>query len=216
VRSPLTLLGAGFVALVLIAAGAWYFLGTNRTAPLAAPRLSIVVLPFANLSGDPAQDYLPDALTDELTTGISRLHDSFVIARNTAMTFKGKPIDAKAIGKDLGVRYALEGSVQPNGGQMRVNAQLIDAESSAHLLSDQFDAARADLLQMQDEIVARLARAMELQLPAAEVARLKRTPATNPRAEDLALQCEAAERKSGMIGKEADAACRRSCADAGA
>ena len=76
------------------------------------------MLPFANLSGDPAQDYLADALTDQLTTGISRLHDSFVIARNTAMTFKGKPVDAKAIGKELGVRYVLEGSVQPSGDRI--------------------------------------------------------------------------------------------------
>ena len=95
-------------------------------------RLSVVVLPFANLSGDPGQDYLADALTDELTTGLSRIRDSFVIARNTAFTYKGKPVDAKAIGKDLGVRYVLEGSVQPSGDQVRVNAQLIDAESGAH------------------------------------------------------------------------------------
>ena len=115
------------------------------------------MLPFANLSGDPAQDYLADALTDELTTALSRIPDSFVIARNTAFTYKGKPVDAKAIGKDLGVRYVLEGSVQPSGGQMRVNAQLIDADSGAHLWADQFDTPRADLLQMQDEIVARLA-----------------------------------------------------------
>jgi TolB-like protein len=118
----------------LIAAGAWYFLGANRTAPVAsnapppgAARLSIVVTPFANLSGDPGQDYLVDALTDAVTTSLARLRDTFVIARNTAMTFKGKPIDAKAIGKDLGVRYVLEGSVQPSGDRMSVNAQLVDA-----------------------------------------------------------------------------------------
>ena len=115
------------------------------------------MLPFANLSGDPGQDYLVDALTDELTTSLARLRDSFVIARNTAMTYKGKPVDAKAIGKDLGVRYVLEGSVQPSGDRMRVNAQLIDADSGAHLWAEQFDTPRADLLQMQDEIVAHLA-----------------------------------------------------------
>ena len=201
---------------MLIAAGAWYFLGANRPAPvasnapppLAAQRLSIVVLPFANLSGDPAQDYLADALTDELTTALARIRDSFVIARNTAFTYKGKPVDAKAIGKDLGVRYVLEGSVQPSGNQVRVNAQLIDADSGAHLWADQFDTPRADLLQMQDEIVTHLARAMDLQLPEAEAARLKRTPAANPDAEDLALQCEAAVQKGGYIGKEADAGYR--------
>ncbi len=94
-----------------------------RNAPAEAARLSIVVLPFANLSGDPGQDYLVDALTDELTTSLARIPGSFVIARNTAMTFKGKPIDAKAIGKDLGVRYVLEGSAQASGDQVRVNAQ---------------------------------------------------------------------------------------------
>ena len=149
------------------------------------------MLPFANLSGDPGQDYLVDALTDELTTSLARIRDSFVIARNTAMTFKGKPVDAKAIGKDLGVRYVLEGSVQPSGNQMRVNAQLIDAESGAHLWAEQFDTPRADLLQTQDAIVTHLANAMNLQLIQAEGARVKRTPAANRDAEDLALQCDA-------------------------
>ena len=190
---------------MVIAAAAWQVVGVNRTAtvetnpPPAAARLSIVVLPFANLSGDPAQDYLADALTDQLTTAIARLRDSFVIARSTALTYKGKPVDAKAIGKELGVRYVLEGSVQPTGNQVRVNAQLIDAEGGAHLWADQFDMPRADLLQTQDEIVARLARAMYLQLPVVETARLKRTPATNPDAEDLALQCQADILKNEVI-----------------
>ncbi len=198
--------------LVVIAGGAWWFLNANRStsvaakAPAEAARLSIVVLPFANLSGDPGQDYLVDALTDELTTSLARIRDSFVIARNTAMTFKGKPIDAKAIGKDLGVRYVLEGSVQPSGDRMRVNAQLIDADSGAHLWAEQFDTPRADLLQTQDAIVAHLARAIGMQLNDAEAARLKRTPAANPDAEDLALQCQAGSDKAGWIGKEADAA----------
>jgi TolB-like protein len=151
-------------------------------------------------------DYLVDALTDELTTSLTRLRDSVVIAHNTAMTLKGKPIDAKAIGKDLGVRYVLEGSVQPSGDQMRVNAQLIDAGSGAHLWAEQFDTLRADLLQTQDAIVTHLARAMDIQLVEAEAARLKCTPATNPDAEDLALQCDAGTRNAGWIGKEADAA----------
>jgi TolB-like protein/class 3 adenylate cyclase len=202
--------------LIVIAGGAWWFLNANRPAPvasnapqpLAAQRLSIVVLPFANLSGDPAQDYLADSLTDELTTALARIRDTFVIARNTAMTFKGKPVDAKAIGKDLGVRYVLEGSVLPTGNQVRVNAQLIDADSAAHLWADQFDTPRADLLQMQDEIVTHLARAMDIQLSEAEAARLKRTPPANPDAEDLALQCQAGVRRGGLISKEADEAYR--------
>jgi tetratricopeptide (TPR) repeat protein len=140
-----------------------------------------------------------------LTTSLARIRDSFVIARNTAFTYKGKPVDAKAIGKELGVRYVLEGSVLPSGNQVRVNAQLIDADSGAHLWADQFDTPRADLLQMQDEIVTRLAHAMDIQLSEAEAARLKRTPAANLDAEDLALRCEADVQKGGYIGKDADA-----------
>jgi TolB-like protein/class 3 adenylate cyclase/tetratricopeptide (TPR) repeat protein len=212
-RSLLAPLAAVLAALmVVVAGGAWWFLATNRPAsvatkaPAEAARLSIVVTPFANLSGDPGQDYLVDALTDELTTSLARIRDSFVIAFNTAMTFKGKPIDAKAIGKELGVRYVLEGSVQPSADRMRVNAQLIDAGSGAHLWAEQFDTPRADLLQMQDAIVTHLAHALDLQLIWAEGARVKRTPAANRDAEDLALQCDAGTRKAGWIGKEADAA----------
>ena len=207
--------------LIVIAGGAWWFLNANRPesvaakAPAEAARLSIVVLPFANLSGDPGQDYLVDSLTDELTTSLARIRGTFVIARNTAMTFKGKPVDAKAIGKDLGVRYVLEGSVQPSGDRMRVNAQLIDAGSGAHLWAEQFDTPRADLLQTQDAIVAHLAHAIDFQLTQAEAARLKRTPTANPDAEDLALQCVAGVWKTGFIGKDADAAfalCERALA----
>ena len=212
-RFGLAPLAAALAALlVVIAGGAWWFLNANRPAsvaakaPAEAARLSIVVLPFANLSGDPGQDYLVDALTDELTTSLARIRDTFVIARNTAMTFKGKPVDAKAIGKDLGVRYVLEGSVQPSGDRMRVNAQLIDAGSGAHLWAEQFDTPRADLLQTQDAIVAHLANALDLQLQQADGARVKRTPAANRDAEDLALQCSAGQWKAGYIGKEADAA----------
>ena len=207
------LIAMGIAALaVLAAASAWYFLNANRSAsvatktPAEATRLSIVVTPFANLSGDPGQDYLVDALTDELTTSLARLRDTFVIARNTAMTFKGKSIDAKAIGKDLGVRYILEGSVQPSGDRMRVNAQLIDAGSGGHLWAEQFDTPRADLLQTQDAIVAHLTNALDLQLRQAYSASVKRTPAANLDAEDLALQCSEGQWKAGFIGKEADAA----------
>ncbi len=198
-RFGLAPLAAALAALVvLIAGGAWWFLEANRPAivaakaPAEAARLSIVVLPFANLSGDPGQDYLVDALTDELTTGLARMRDTFVIARNTAMTFKGKAVDAKAIGKDLGVRYVLEGSVQPSGDRMRVNAQLIDAGSGAHLWAEQFDTPRADLLQTQDAIVTHLANASTFNSQQAYDAGVKRTPAANRDAEDLALQCSLA------------------------
>ena len=124
-RFGLAPLAAALAALLIVlAGGAWWLLAANRPAGVAAPveaaRLSMVVLPFANLSGDPGQDYLVDALTDELTTSLARLPGTFVIARNTATTFKGKPVDVKAIGKDLGVRYVLEGSVQPSGDRMSI------------------------------------------------------------------------------------------------
>ena len=157
---PASLAAAIAALLLLAAAGGWYILNGRAPKPVEAAHLSIVVLPFANLSGDPAQDYLADALTDELTTSLARITGNFVIARNTAFTYKGKPVDIKAIGKELGVRYVLEGSVQPSGNQIRVNAQLIDADSGAHLWAEQFDTARADLLQTQDEIVTHLARAL--------------------------------------------------------
>jgi class 3 adenylate cyclase/TolB-like protein len=209
---PVPLAATLAALLIVIAGGAGWFLNANRPASVAtktgaeAARFSIVVLPFANLSGNPGQDYLVDALTDEMTTSLARIPGNFVIARNTAFTFKGKPVDAKAIGKDLGVRYVLEGSVQPSGDRMRVNAQLFDAESGAHLWAEQFDTPRSDLLQTQDEIVARLAHNLDFQLTEAEGARVRQKPAANRDAEDLALQCQAGFQEGPWLGKEAEAA----------
>jgi TolB-like protein/Tfp pilus assembly protein PilF len=132
------------------------------------PRLSIVVLPFANLSRDPDQEYFVDGVTESLTTDLSRIHGSFVIARNTAFTYKGRAVDAREIGKSLNVRYALEGSVQRAGDRLRVSVQLIDVESGAHLWAERFDKSVADIFETQDEIVTRLARALDVQLVAAE------------------------------------------------
>ena len=155
-------------------------LAPAKPAPAEAARLSIVVLPFTNLSGDPSQDYFADGITEDLTTDLSRIRDSFVIARNTAFTYKGKSIDTKEIGKELGVRYVLEGSVRRDQDRVRVNAQLIDADAGAHLWADQFDTARADLLQMQDEIVARLANALGFELLKAETQRSALSPTPTP------------------------------------
>ena len=148
-------------------------------------------MPFANLSGDANQDYLADVISDELTTGFSRFRNSFVISRSTAFTYKGKPINVRQIGKELGVRYVLEGSVQPSGNRLRVNAQLIDTESDADLWADQFDEDRSDLLQMQDDVVTRIAVAIGIKLTE-ERARKAQTRAANPNAEDLAFRCSAA------------------------
>jgi adenylate cyclase len=194
-RSALLPLAAGIAALlILIGGGAWWFLSANRPvavaskAPTEAARLSIVVLPFTNLSNDPAQDYFADGVTENLTTELSRLHNSFVIARNTAFTFKGKTLDAKAIGKELGVRYVLEGSVQRDGTRVRVNAQLIDAESGAHVWADRFEEDLVDLFKLQDEVVARLARALQVELVNAEAQRSLHDRPRNPDAVDLTMR----------------------------
>jgi TolB-like protein len=192
-RRPLLVpLAVAIAALIIIAGGAWYLVGANRianiglNAPARPAHLSIVVLPFANLSGDPAQDYYADGITENLTTELSRIKGSFVIARNTAFTYKGKPVDAKEIGQELGVRYVLEGSVQRDQDRVRVNAQLIDAESGAHLWADRFDENLADLFKLQDQVVARLANALNFELTKAEAAKGARS--ANPDATDLVMR----------------------------
>jgi TolB-like protein/Tfp pilus assembly protein PilF len=157
---------------------------TDRAAPLpsSAPRLSLVVLPFANLSGDPEQEYFVDGVTESLTTDLSRIAGAFVIARNTAFTFKGKPVDIKKLGRELNVRYVLEGSVQRGGDRLRVNVQLIDAETGNHLWAERFDKPIADLFDMQDEIVSRLANTLNAQLIEAEA---RRENTLHPDAVDL-------------------------------
>jgi TolB-like protein/class 3 adenylate cyclase/Flp pilus assembly protein TadD len=152
----------------------------------ASPRLSIVVLPFANIGVDPEQEHFVDGVTESLTTDLSRIRGAVVIGRNTAFTYKGKPIDLKQIGRELNVRYVLEGSVQRGGNRMRVNVQLIDAETGNHLWAERFDKPLADLFDMQDEIVARLANALNTQLVAAEARRAEQAP--NPDSMDLYFQ----------------------------
>ena len=144
------------------------------------------MLPFANIGGDPEQEYFVDGVTESLTTDLSRISGSFVIARNTAFTFKGKAVDVKKIGRELNVRYVLEGSVQRGGNRLRVNVQLIDAETGNHLWAERFDKPVADLFDMQDEIVSRLANALDAELIAAEARRAERS--LHPDAMDLYFQ----------------------------
>jgi TolB-like protein/Flp pilus assembly protein TadD len=143
-----------------------------------APRLSIAVLPFANLSNDPDQQYFADGITEDLTTDLSRLPNMLVIARNTAFTYKGKPVDAKQIGRELGVRYLLEGSVQRSANQLRVTVQLIDAEAGSHLWAERFDHPVGDLFALQNDITSRIAAALNLELVATEAARPSAKPDT--------------------------------------
>jgi TolB-like protein/class 3 adenylate cyclase len=152
----------------------------------APPRLAIVVLPFANIGRDPEQDYFVDGVTESLTTDLSQMSGMRVIGRNTAFTYKNKAVDLKQIGRELSVRYVLEGSVQRSANRMRVNVQLIDTESGDHLWADRFDKPVADLFDMQDEIVARLANALDTQLTIAEARRTERAP--NPDSMDLYFQ----------------------------
>ena len=149
---------------------------TPISQPIVAPRLSIVVLPFANLSNDPEQQYFADGITEDLTTDVSRITDMFVISRNTAFTYQGKRVDTKQVGRELRVRYVLEGSVRRSGNQVRVNAQLIDAETDAHLWAERFDRDTGDLFALQNEITSRIAVALNLELIAEEAARPTERP----------------------------------------
>jgi adenylate cyclase len=179
---------AGIVALIIVASGSWYFgpAAFRLNAPTKAAHLSLVVLPFRNLSDEHSQDYFADGVTENLTTDLSRIRNSFVIARNTAFTFKGKNIDTKEISKDLGVRYVLEGSVQRDQNRVRVNAQLIDGETGAHLWADRFEESITDLFKLQDQVVARLANTLGYELVKAEAQRS--THSTNPDAIDLMMR----------------------------
>jgi adenylate cyclase len=164
--------------------------GTPHSPPqaLSLPKKpSIVVLPLQNMSGDPEQEYFADGLTENLTTDLSRIGDLFVIGRNTAFTYKGRKIDLKQIGRELGVRYALEGSVQRGGDRIRVNVQLIDTLTGGHLWAERFDRDRDDIFKMQDEISRRTAYILTKHVTIAELARRERD-ASDSDADDFVLR----------------------------
>jgi TolB-like protein/DNA-binding winged helix-turn-helix (wHTH) protein/Tfp pilus assembly protein PilF len=191
-------LSRGIMAAVIGALGLFAVVAAeNWHLPLSGearsvPRLSVVVLPFTDLSGDPGQGYIADGVTDDLTTDLSRIADMLVISRNTAFTYRNKPVDAKQIGRELGVRYVLNGSVRRSGNQVRVNAQLIDAETDAHLWADRFDRDAGDLFALQDEITSRIAVALNLELIGTEAGR----PTNDPDALDYILRGRAAWAKA--------------------
>ena len=197
---------------VVAAAGWWFWpatkpastpavaAATSLAQPLATPRLLIVVLPFANLSNDPDQQYFADGITEDLTTDLSRIVDMFVISRNTAFTYRNKPIDTRQIGRELGVRYVLEGSVRRSGNQLRVSAQLIDAATDAHLWAERFDHDAGDLFALQNEITTRLANALGIELVAAEASK----PTDNPDAMDFILRGRVAGRNPPSRGNFAE------------
>jgi adenylate cyclase len=160
-----------------------------RTPKLKLP--SIVVLPLQNMSADPEQEYFADGLTENLTTDLSRIGSLFVVGRNTAFTYKGKAIDLKQVGRELGVRYALEGSVQRGGDKIRVNVQLIDTETGGHLWAARLDRDRSDLFKAQDEISRSVANSSERMVITAEFERIKREGIHNASADDLNLRASA-------------------------
>jgi TolB-like protein/class 3 adenylate cyclase len=191
------MISAAVAAALVIAGVAWWVWPAPRSptagapvaasAQLVAPRMSIVVLPFANLSNDPDQQYFADGITEDVTTALSRITHMFVISRTTAFTYRNKPHDAKQIGRELGVRYVLEGSVRRSGARVRVNAQLIDAETDGHIWAEQFDHGVVDLFGLQNEITGRIAVALDLELSDREAAR----PTDNPDALDYILRARA-------------------------
>ena len=201
-------IAASLVAVVGIGLGAWWAWPRTGSSPVSvqapassqssptvtgtvakpAPRLSIVVLPFTNLSNDPEQEYFVDAITDDLTTDLSRIVNSFVISRTTAFTYRGKSVDVRQIGHDLGVRYVLEGGVRRLGEQVQVNVQLIDAESGAHIWADRFDTDRANLAKAQSEITTRLARTLHLELLEAVGRQIEEDKPVNLEASDLIMR----------------------------
>jgi len=194
-------LAAGIAALVLAAAAAagnWRLPWPGNSPP--APRLSIVVLPFVNIGGDPEQQYFADGVTEDVTTDLSRIVDMFVISHNTASTYRSKPADTKEIGRELGVRYVLDGSVQRSGNRARVTAQLIDAETDANLWAERFDRDTSDLFAVQNEITSRIAVALGVELIAAEAAK----PTDNPDAADFILRGRAQHAKPPSRGMFAE------------
>ena len=160
---------------------------SQHLAPVV-PSLSIVVLPFANLSNDPEQEYFADGITDDLTTDLSQIAGSFVIARNTAFSYRGKSVNVKEVGRELGVRYVLQGSVRRTGDKIRVNVQLIDAESGAHFWADRFDTDRANLAEAEDEITGRLARTLNLEIVKVVGRRIEQKRAVHSDADDLVMR----------------------------
>jgi len=170
--------------------------------PLVLPdKPSIAVLPFQNMSGDPEQEYFADGMVEEITTALSRIRWLFVIARNSSFTYKGQAVDVKQVGRELGIRYVLEGSVRKGGNRVRITAQLIDATNGAHLWADRFDGSLEDVFELQDKVALNVAGVIEPTLQAAEIRRSAARPTNDPTAYDLYLRAIAPSR-SGEWQKE--------------
>jgi TolB-like protein len=159
-----------------------------RPALTLPDRPSIAVLPFTNMSGDPEQEYFADGMVEEIITALSRLRWLFVIARNSSFTYKGRPVDVKQVGRELGVRYVLEGSVRKAVNRVRITGQLIDVSTGAHIWADRFDGAIEDIFDLQDQVTASVVGAIAPEMEQAEIARASRKPTENLDAYDYYLQ----------------------------
>jgi len=184
------------VVLVAIAVAVFGFVSWQPEEPaglgpevqISSGKPSIAVLPFDNMSGDPAQDYFADGITEDLTTDLSRISGLFVVARNSSFSYKGKSVDVRTVSRELGVRYVLEGSVRRSGDQIRINAQLVDGISGGHLWAERFDGTMADVFALQDHVNRKIVTALEVSLTAADEKRLVQAETTSPEAYDLLLQ----------------------------
>jgi adenylate cyclase len=199
----------GAIGLVLLAGvgAGWWWLRSSAPGRLALPdRPSVAVLPFTNLSQDPAQEYFSDGVTEDLITGLSKVSGLFVIARNSVFTYKGKPVQIREVGRDLGVRYVLEGGVQRSGSRVRITAQLVDAGTGYHVWAERYDREVRDIFAVQDEVTQRIVRALAVRLSTVEQGRLARLPPADPEAYDLVLRGEEERRRTT---REANAEARR-------
>ena len=183
----------------------------SAPVPSAAPELalpnqpSIAVLPFQNMSGDPEQDYFADGMVEEITTSLSRFRSLFVIARNSSFTYKGRSVNVKQVGRELGVRYVLEGSVRKAGGQLRITGQLIDAATGAHLWADRVDGGLADVFSLQDQVTESVVGAIAMRLERAEIDRIKRKPIGSLDAYDTYLSGMASFHRPPFANRESTA-----------
>jgi len=173
-------------------------MGIATKPALALPdKPSIAVLPFQNMSGDPEQEYFADGMVEEIITALSRIRWLFVIARNSSFTYKGQSVDVKQVGRELGVRYVLEGSVRKAGGRVRITAQLIDTLSGSHLWADRIDGSLEDVFELQDKVAVSVAGVIEPTLQAAEIRRSSERPTSDLTAYDLYLRASLALIRSG-------------------
>jgi TolB-like protein len=176
---------------------------SHPAVPLALPdRPSLVVLPFANMSDDPGQDYFADGMVEEITTALARVRSLFVIARNSAFAYKGKSPDIRLVGHELGVRYVLEGSVRKSGNRVRITGQLVEAQTGSHIWADRFDGTLGDVFALQDQVTASVVAAISPALRNAEIERARRTPVNDPRAYDLWLRSIPLQRGDTRAGIE--------------